>query len=369
MAKKRKNSLQIVALSFTNRCNLSCTHCGYDNLNRDPRRELPIDFFIQALTEARTLGAHGVNITGGEIFLRPDCLDLVTRAAHMGYFVTLESNGTLIKDEHIHHLKTLGKKVRLAISLDGIKPETHEAVRGPNTYARTIEVLHKLSAARVPTRINTVMQRGNLNEIPNVARFAVKELGIGFRLLPFILEYGKGACVCKTDGVPYDDIERVMEGFMYPFMRSLPEGTVTLGLKMALVPIDIEGHLICPWGQSMIGIGPSGIASLCHVTNNLEAFGFGDLKEQSLTDIWQNSPRLRQFREFDPATLKGICGNCLARNVCRGGCRLNAYASFGDFLAPDPQCQAVYELGRFPVHALEDDDWDCTYTRPLYTTP
>ncbi|MFZ5982577.1 MAG: SPASM domain-containing protein, partial [Patescibacteria group bacterium] len=185
--------------------------------------------------------------------------------------------------------------------------------------------------------------------------------GIGFRLLPFILEYGKGACACKSDGVPYDEIEKLTEGFVYPFMRSHTGHPITIGLKMALVPIDIEGHLICPWGKSMIGVGPSGVASLCHVTNNNKQFIFGDLKKERLTAIWKENRLLGQFRSFDPDTLKGVCGNCLAREVCRGGCRLNAFSSYGDFLAPDSQCQVVYNMGRFPEYALDDLEKNCSF--------
>jgi len=362
MARNKKGSLEVVAIAFTNRCNLNCAHCGYDFLNRDRKLELPAGFYVKLLVEARNLGAKSVNITGGEIFLRTDTIDLVAAAVDLGYFVTLESNGTLITDADIARLKTFKKQIRIAISLDGVTRKVHETIRGSGTFDRTVGLLKKLGKERIPSRVNTVLQAGNIHEVPDVARFAVDELGIGFRLLPFILEYGKGACACKTDGIPYDEIEKLTEGFLYPFMREKgKKAAITVGLKMALVPIDITGHLICPWGQSMIGIGPTGVASLCHVTNNRPEFVFGDLKETSLAEIWRNNKRLKQFRTFDPDTLKGVCGNCLARTVCRGGCRLNAFSSYGDFLAPDSQCQVVYNLGKFPDHALEDVDRDCRY--------
>ncbi len=358
---KRIPKLEVVAFSFTNRCNLSCRHCGYDHLNRDEQTELPVEFFIRCLKDARRLGAHSANITGGEVFLRDDCLDLVAAGVEMGYFMTVESNGTLITDADIEKLQSFGDKVRIAISLDGMTKQVHEKVRGPNTFQRTLAVLKKLSKAGIPSRANTVLQTENILEIPQIARFTVDELQMGFRLLPFILEYGKGACACKTDGVPYEQIQELTEGFLYPFIRERPDANITIGLKMALVPVDIEGHLICPWGKSMIGIGPTGIASLCHVTNNVEAFVFGNLQETTLSDIWKKNGQLSKFRDFDPNTLNGVCGNCLAREVCRGGCRLNAFSSYGDLLAPDSQCQVVYNMGMFPEFALEHPEQNCWY--------
>jgi len=359
--KAEVDSLEIVAIAFTNRCNLSCSHCGYDFLNRDKRQELPASFFVKVIKDAHDLGAKGVNITGGEIFLRKDCFELIGAAVDLGYFVTLESNGTLMTDADVKKLKAFGNKIRIAISLDGISREIHEGVRGIGTFDRTMTLLRALSEEGVPARINTVLQSGNMSEVQAIARFAVEELRIGFRLLPFILEYGKGACACKTDGVSYENIEMLTEGFLYPFMREHPSDYITVGLNMALVPLDIEGHLACPWGKSMIGIGPSGIASLCHVSNNNEQFTFGDLKTEALADIWGQNDRLMEFRNFNVDTLKGVCGNCLARRVCRGGCRLNAFSSYRDFLAPDSQCQVVYNMGKFPAYALEDPERDCKF--------
>lgn len=358
---KKSPKLEVVAFSFTKRCNLSCRHCQYGEMSARKRPELPLEFFVDCLRQARKLGAHSANVTGGEIFLRRNCLDLVEAGVNMGYFVTLESNGTLIRDSHISRLQALGDKVRIAISLDGMTKRTHEAVRGPNTFSRTVSTLEKLSGAGVPARINTVLQNDNIDEIPSIAEFAVEKLGIGFRLLPFILEYGKGACICKTDGVEYSQIIDVTEGFLYPFIRTHPKANITVGLNVALVPIDITGHLLCPWGQGMIGIGPDGAASLCHVTNNHSEFVFGNLTQETLSNIWNSNPRLLQFRHSNPDNLKGVCGNCLARGVCRGGCRLSAFENYRDLCAPDSQCQAVYNLGKFPKHALEHPKQRCFY--------
>ncbi len=351
------NNLDILALSFTNRCNLSCTHCGYDNLNRSQKNEIGIDFFERVLAEGKKMGVSGVNITGGEIFIRSDCEQLIQLACEMGFYVTLESNGTLIGDSQLDFLKSLGKSIRIAISLDGMTADTHDSIRGLGAFEKTRSVLEKMSQMSIPARINTVMQKSNLTQIMSIAKYAVDELGIGFRLIPFILEYGKGISASKTSGVPYDEMRKVLEDGFYPFIRERnhPQN-ITVGLNMALVPIDIEGHLICPWGKSMLGVGPTGIASLCHVSNNNDMFVFGDLKETSLEKVWLENEKLEKFRSFDPDSLKGICGNCLARSVCRGGCRLNAFSAYGDFLAPDSQCQLVYDLGFFPEHAVEESE-------------
>jgi radical SAM protein with 4Fe4S-binding SPASM domain len=61
----------------------------------------------------------------------------------------------------------------------------------------------------------------------------------------------------------------------------------------------------------------------------------GNIRTESLSDIWRHSPILQQLRGRD--SLKGRCRTCNRRWLC-GGCRAMAYALTGDYLEEDPQC-------------------------------
>lgn len=67
----------------------------------------------------------------------------------------------------------------------------------------------------------------------------------------------------------------------------------------------------------------------------------GDLRTQSLAEIWETSPVFQALR--DPDNLKGKCGLCEFRKICLG-CRARAFASTGDYLAEEPFC--AYEPRR-----------------------
>ena len=188
-----------------------------------------------------------------------------------------------------------------------------------------------------------------------VCRFCVEDLGVGFRLLPSILEHGPNSCSCTSLGVPYASLKGILEGGFYDLIRSYPQADITIALNPALVPIDIECHSLCSRAQSTLGIGHDGRVGLCHIFTEDDQFCFGNLQQDQIGDIWRTNPKLQKFRNLDPDHLKGVCGRCLARSVCRGGCRLHAISKYGDFFAPDPQCQVVYELGEFPEYALEED--------------
>jgi radical SAM protein with 4Fe4S-binding SPASM domain len=61
----------------------------------------------------------------------------------------------------------------------------------------------------------------------------------------------------------------------------------------------------------------------------------GNIREQSIISIWENSPVLAQLRQRE--LLKGECGNCSHKVTC-SGCRGRAYEETGDMMAADSGC-------------------------------
>jgi radical SAM protein with 4Fe4S-binding SPASM domain len=64
----------------------------------------------------------------------------------------------------------------------------------------------------------------------------------------------------------------------------------------------------------------------------------GNVKNQSIVDIYRNNEHLKRMRDF--SQLKGKCWACDYRDVC-GGARSRAYAVTGDYLASEAWCTYV----------------------------
>jgi len=60
----------------------------------------------------------------------------------------------------------------------------------------------------------------------------------------------------------------------------------------------------------------------------------GKLPEQSISEIFFDSPELNELRNFDAIE---ECGECDIMSYCRGN-RCVAYSLHGDYFSPDPQC-------------------------------
>jgi radical SAM protein with 4Fe4S-binding SPASM domain len=85
-----------------------------------------------------------------------------------------------------------------------------------------------------------------------------------------------------------------------------------------------------------------GVVFISH-TGDVQPSGFlnlvgGNIRWQSLLDIYRDSPVFRGVRDF--TQLKGKCGLCEFKSIC-GGSRSRAYAITGDPMRSDPYC--VYQ--------------------------
>jgi len=102
-----------------------------------------------------------------------------------------------------------------------------------------------------------------------------------------------------------------------------------------------------------IAINSNGDVAPCDGLFNYPEMIIGNVRKNSLLEIWKKSKLLRDLRKINPPDLKGVCKKCIYRDYCAGGCRASAYINYGDFRMPDPVCQTVYEAGLFPKDCLK----------------
>ena len=171
----------------TMRCNLHCEFCYVGdllNVEGEWRQELPLDILQRAFPDQDGLQ---VSLTGGEIFMRKDILDVMGVFRDKGYVCGyLTTNGTIISDERAEALADLaagGFLKHISVSIDG-PGDLHDRARGvKGTFQRTAEGLRRLQAAadrkRAPLRvsINTTVAHETLDSLTEMVEVA-EELGV-----------------------------------------------------------------------------------------------------------------------------------------------------------------------------------------------
>ena len=82
-----------VLYEVTHRCNLGCEHCylseGPVGRPRPTREELSLEEIRRILDQLAEAGTMFLTLSGGEVFLRRDALDIVAHARSRGLSVTV----------------------------------------------------------------------------------------------------------------------------------------------------------------------------------------------------------------------------------------------------------------------------------------
>jgi len=145
-----------VMLSVTNRCTSNCIYCNIPSRRQRELTTKEIFGLIDQLIEMRT---QRLGLWGGEPLIRDDIGQIVDYAKNKGLFVTLDSNGYLIK-ERLQDLKNLDHFI---LALDESE-EMHDHNRGAGSFQKAMEAA-KLLKGKLSTWTITVLTKHNLEGI------------------------------------------------------------------------------------------------------------------------------------------------------------------------------------------------------------
>ncbi|MFH1616605.1 MAG: radical SAM protein [Planctomycetota bacterium] len=118
-----------VDLSPSNFCNHGCVWCVYSKFLEKSKEILNKDVLLQLIADLKTIGARGINFTGGgEPLTNKFTVDAMEKAHDLGIDVGLITNGALLNRDSIGRLKRICKYIR--ISLDAGAPGTYSRLHG-----------------------------------------------------------------------------------------------------------------------------------------------------------------------------------------------------------------------------------------------
>ncbi|MCU0241342.1 MAG: radical SAM protein [Vicinamibacteria bacterium] len=311
--------LRCVKIKLTSRCNLRCTMCSYGRPHTED--SLPSERWHQALGELVALGCRKVHFSGGEVFLRPDFLDLIGTAVQLGLKVNLTSNGTLITKEIARRLARLGVN-SVSLSLDGPRSRIHDAIRGvPGAFRKTVRAARLLRrfGATPRLRINCVAMRQNYRYLTEMVRLAHR-LG-AVELLPMTVDE-KGARKNRLSLRQIQEynrhiapqVARLREqlGYARPHHLIHPWGVTEKDMRAAAKGLYAKGlyrHQPClaPWTHAFFSW--TGAVYPCCMTNQ-RVPALGDLRHQSVAEIFHGARYRALRRDFMRLASPSACERC-----------------------------------------------------------
>ena len=271
-------------LEMAPRCNLRCVHCEQWRNARDPE-DLPLERWLGLVSEiARWAAPCHLNISCGEPMLEPGVFAVIAEAQRQGLTVTLVTNGTLIDGACAARLRESGLR-NLLVSLDGLRPEIHDRGRGvAGTHALVLRALDHLEREGLSARvqIQTIISGHNLEELPELVRFAEARGLAGIRLQALLARGARWREIWPED--PETSV-RSIDGLL----RLKAAGSPILNCAAQLEemksyfrrPNALLRSLYCRSASAFV-VGRRGDAYLCRFMEPV-----GDVRRISPRDAWR----------------------------------------------------------------------------------
>jgi MoaA/NifB/PqqE/SkfB family radical SAM enzyme len=158
-------------------CNLTCAYCSVESSPTAPRRALSLSTVQQLIDEALALNFSEVFFTGGEPFILDEIYAMLAYAATR-VKTTVLTNAMLLKGSRLDRLRAIQHdNLIVQVSLDGARPDQHDAWRGTGSFAKTIEGIRSLQANGFRVRVATTTTAVNSAHLDEVCDFH-RALGI-----------------------------------------------------------------------------------------------------------------------------------------------------------------------------------------------
>ena len=340
IARVERTALNTVVLNVNTGCNLSCTYCYKEDLDKPSAgkkmqaqtAEASVEMLLKESPDEQR---YSVVFFGGEPLSNRALIEHMVdycerRFAEAGKQVEfiMTTNATLLTEEIIDYLNA--HRFGLSISIDGPKT-VHDrnriTVGGQGTYdvvRRKVDLLLSRYRSR-PVGARVTLTRG-ITDVETIWNHLFNELGfaeVGF------------APVTSGDMADYNlTAEELVEVFAN--MKALgrryldaalePRNIGFSNLHQLITDIH-EGHkkaLPCGAGLKMLAVDHKGELNLCHrfTGSSMPTFGnvHSGVKQVELNDFL--SQRLDRSGTG--------CDSCRIRNLCSGGCYHESYARYGD---------------------------------------
>ena len=344
---------------ITERCNLRCKHCYQTSYNTP---ELGYEKLSEIFDEYMELIGHwGINgriqITGGEPFIREEELFGLLERCHENrdkLTYGIMSNGFYITEEIARRLKNL-KINFFQVSLEGEKA-ANDYIRGAGSYERILNGLKILVDEKVPASVSFTSSKANAHEFRNLVEVG-KEAGANVVWSDRLVPWGVGSQMKNQMLEPlelkkhYENITQISKELKEHNEKTRVPTERTLYF---LADCDCKSgpdkmHACDVVGTTGMTIMPDGIVYPCRRL----PVKIGDLKEQSLFDIWYGNDFMWKLRDKNYYR-NSKCGSCEFFDKCTTGSMCVTYGYCGTPFATDPHCWKAFKELPSPEDIKED---------------
>lgn len=286
-----------VNIEATNKCNLNCKVCKRNELKIPP---LDINFEkYKQIIDNLPQSVKEISFGGfGEQFMHPLIYDMIKCAKEKGLMISVTTNGFLFINKE-NRRKLLDSKIDiLRVSIEEIRQGNNDGHPYSEKLLNSLKLLaekRNLSKSKTKLFFNTIVTKGNYNQIISIIRYAQD---IGFDQVELIH-------LDKKSNKIYEYLTPNEEIFLYKKIRKIDlkiKVTSLYDRYIGIRRLAFRNMKYCPFTYDLCHITLEGDVTPCCF--GLPRHKIGNIFEDSLKTIW-NSHEFREFRKRQ-------------RNICKG---------------------------------------------------
>lgn len=290
-------------MEMTYKCNLRCIHCY--NAKNDFRSQISINDAKRIIDEARLLGCFNLTLSGGECTLDDDFVEILEYAHQKKMNISIFTNAQSLYDNPQLLQKLIDMyPYKIGISIYSSIENKHDFVTDvKNSFNKSITVLKNLAKAGINTEFKSVQLSETVNGWKETLRLAYQNNSfpnLDITLTPTIDGDTKTRKHSISDKMIWElcvdpDSPLYLGQFDEPKMPKPNETPCFAGIRtLTITPtLDVRGCVSLP-------------------------FKFGNLKTQSLLDIWKESVKEKTGKLYKWQNLKlSVFKDCFKHDYCR----------------------------------------------------
>ncbi|MDD3896465.1 MAG: radical SAM protein [Candidatus Peribacteraceae bacterium] len=198
-------------VELTHLCNCRCRFCYLASYENSGLRLEELQRIGSALKDA---GVIFTSLTGGELFLRPDAMDILQLFTDLNFMLEIKSNGTLLdaaKIETLARLPIFDMQISIYETADGFSATTQRSY----PFTQVTESIKQLASSEVPLTLSVTVGKHNVDRLDEI-HHALKQIAdIAIFYSPYITPRRSGA----DDGITFRLSTTEMQEKLLPFLR------------------------------------------------------------------------------------------------------------------------------------------------------
>ncbi|MEB3756404.1 MAG: tungsten cofactor oxidoreductase radical SAM maturase [Desulfurococcales archaeon] len=313
-------------IEVSNKCNYNCIYC-FRNLMKDPEGFMEPELYYKIVEEAYDIGVEKITFSGwGEPLLHPKIRDFIKKAKDLELKVLLNTNGYYLR-ENIGWVKELVDE--LYVSMDSSESNLYSLLRKGGDLSRLLSALEDINKFRREKMVNKpeiiiqfTLTKLNVDNLVKTIELAGKLKATRFivsNILPLTPGQEK-SLACYMDDSCKEKIAKISGmlarlSMIHNILISLPQLDLTTEREC---PFASRDALFIRWDGKVapcIYMAHGWVNTFYKVTRTINPVILGDLKKESLIDIW-NSEEYMKYKFNLDFMYYPSCPDCPLRDYC-----------------------------------------------------